>query len=682
MLKRSWLQLLGRVLKRYRGNLGKVPPSKVVVFIPRLQCLEDRTLLSGVNFTTVAQSEPATAALTQNGFGDIPGLTATVQTTGQYHLSASTTFQNTSTSGGTEVGVQLVVDGQVVEQRIVSFAPNSATFQQSLSLDADLSLTARQFVEVKASALTGSATFAGSNATQDLRLIQFVPPPASTGINLSGSSVPEFRPVGTLVGTLSSTEAGSHVFTYSLVSGTGSTDNASFTISGNQLLTNDAFDFVAKSSYSIRVRTTDETGQTFEQPFIISISDDPALTRTGQTLSVAGTSGNDTFTFAAGSVRYAMNLNGVALAADTATVKTVIFQGNGGSDTAILTGLGAGEKATLTPTSGQLQGSSYKAQANGTSSITVIGGLGDSATLADSGQSATFTATPSTSLLVGPGFSEQAAGFGTVAGLSSAGSNVAYLYDTAGNDTVSIVPGASISASQASLVGSGLSEQAFGFAVVAALHTARGADTAYLYDSPASDTFAATPSYATLVAGTGFVEQAYNFPTVAAVHSAGGSDTAYLYDTTGNATFVANPTYASMTGPGFNNQANGFAAVAGIASGGYDTAVLYGSAGNDTFSGTPSSSLFAGSGFQLQALGFRTVNAIGNGGSDTAYLYDGPGGNTFTGSANIATLSGSGYALNLQSFADVVALAVNGSSDHKVLLSPLDYAFTALGNWQ
>ena len=42
-------------------------------------------------------------------------------------------------------------------------------------------------------------------------------------------------------------------FTYSLVSGTGSTDNASFTISGNQLLTAASFDFEAKNSYSIRV---------------------------------------------------------------------------------------------------------------------------------------------------------------------------------------------------------------------------------------------------------------------------------------------------------------------------------------------------------------------------------------------------------------------------------------------
>jgi hypothetical protein len=135
-----------------------------------------------------------------------------------------------------------------------------------------------------------------------------------------------------------------------------------------------------------------------------------------------------------------------------------------------------------------------------------------------------------------------------------------------------------------------------------------------------------------------------------------------------------------MTGPGFNNQANGFAAVAGIASPGLnDTAVLYGSGGKDTFSGTPTSTLFAGTGFQLQALGFRTVNVIGNG--DTGYLYDGPGANTFVGTGTIAQLSGANYTLNLQNFADVVALAVNGSSDRKVLLSPLDYAFTAIGNW-
>src|SRR5207248_2701623 len=140
---------------------------------------------------------------------------------------------------------------------------------------------------------------------------------AITGLTLSGTSVAEFRPTGTAVGTLSTTEPGTgHTLTYSLVAGAGSTDNASFGISGNRLLTADAFDFAARSSYGARIRTTDETGRYFEQAFTVTVLDDPALTRAGSTLTVTGTAGNDTFAFAAGAVRDSLSRNGVALAAD------------------------------------------------------------------------------------------------------------------------------------------------------------------------------------------------------------------------------------------------------------------------------------------------------------------------------------------------------------------------------
>jgi hypothetical protein len=68
-------------------------------------------------------------------------------------------------------------------------------------------------------------------------------------------------------------------FIYTLVSGAGSTDNASFKISGNQLLASEAFDFETKSNYLIRVRTTDAVGATFEKEFTITVTnvtDSPA----------------------------------------------------------------------------------------------------------------------------------------------------------------------------------------------------------------------------------------------------------------------------------------------------------------------------------------------------------------------------------------------------------------------
>jgi hypothetical protein len=97
---------------------------------------------------------------------------------------------------------------------------------------------------------------------------------APTNIALSPASVAENLPSGTTVGSLSDTDpdvGDSAAFT--LVAGAGSTDNASFQISGGTLQTNAVFDFETKSSYSIRVRVTDSGGLTFEKQFAIAITD-------------------------------------------------------------------------------------------------------------------------------------------------------------------------------------------------------------------------------------------------------------------------------------------------------------------------------------------------------------------------------------------------------------------------
>jgi hypothetical protein len=93
-----------------------------------------------------------------------------------------------------------------------------------------------------------------------------------TALTLSSTSVTENQPVGTNVGTFSTTDPDfGSTFTYTLVSGSGSTDNASFTIVGNQLRTTQIFDFETKSSYAIRVRSTDQGGLSVEQAFTISV---------------------------------------------------------------------------------------------------------------------------------------------------------------------------------------------------------------------------------------------------------------------------------------------------------------------------------------------------------------------------------------------------------------------------
>ena len=100
---------------------------------------------------------------------------------------------------------------------------------------------------------------------------------APTGITLNNALVAENQLAAAMVGTLSSTDPDvGDSFSYSLVGGIGSTGNAGFTIVGNQLKTSSRFDYESRNSYSIRVRTTDVGGLSYEMPFTITVTDDPA----------------------------------------------------------------------------------------------------------------------------------------------------------------------------------------------------------------------------------------------------------------------------------------------------------------------------------------------------------------------------------------------------------------------
>ena len=95
-----------------------------------------------------------------------------------------------------------------------------------------------------------------------------------TDISLSDTSIAENKPIGTTVGVLTTSDSDngdSH--TYSLVAGTGDTDNTSFSISGANLLSAASFDYETKTSFSIRVQTTDTASATYSKTFTISISD-------------------------------------------------------------------------------------------------------------------------------------------------------------------------------------------------------------------------------------------------------------------------------------------------------------------------------------------------------------------------------------------------------------------------
>ncbi|RED23662.1 hypothetical protein BD847_2725 [Flavobacterium cutihirudinis] len=131
-------------------------------------------------------------------------------------------------------------------------------------------------------AISSAATAPTSNylpfdetaTTTDCGGTPVIAPPnqAPTDISLTNAFINENVPALSSVGLFTTTDPDlGGTFTYSLVGGAGSTDNAYFSIIGNELRINSSPNYEIKSFYTIRVRTTDQGGASFEKSFVISI---------------------------------------------------------------------------------------------------------------------------------------------------------------------------------------------------------------------------------------------------------------------------------------------------------------------------------------------------------------------------------------------------------------------------
>lgn len=93
-----------------------------------------------------------------------------------------------------------------------------------------------------------------------------------TDLTLLGSVIAEGNAANATVGTLSATDPDAgDTHTFTLVAGTGSTDNGSFTIAGNALRITPVTNASTKSSYAVRVRATDAGGLFFEKAFTVRV---------------------------------------------------------------------------------------------------------------------------------------------------------------------------------------------------------------------------------------------------------------------------------------------------------------------------------------------------------------------------------------------------------------------------
>lgn len=93
-----------------------------------------------------------------------------------------------------------------------------------------------------------------------------------TALLISDTTIIENSPIGTRIASFTSIDAdNAETFTYSLVNGLGDADNSRFSIQNDELFSAASFDFETKSSYNIRVRTTDSRGGVFEKSFEIAV---------------------------------------------------------------------------------------------------------------------------------------------------------------------------------------------------------------------------------------------------------------------------------------------------------------------------------------------------------------------------------------------------------------------------
>ncbi len=446
---------------------------------------------------------------------------------------------------------------------------------------------------------------------------------------LSNSSVLEFRPAGTVIGTLSASEAGTgHTFTYSLPAVQSPYNNSAFAINGNALQTADAFDSHAASTQTIEVQVKDELGNTQLDPITIQITPDANLTVSGQTLTIPGTSGSDVFSFVPGAVTDKFTLNGTNYAADVALINKIVFQGGTGNETAYVSGLSTGTNTlALNPTGGSLSGTGYTLSLKNVGTVQAHGNPGDVAYLYDSSGQDAFAATPVYDYFEGSKFYDQEVGFGTVNAFAASGTN----------------------------------------------------DSAYLYDAGGNNVFVGTPTYAYLTNSVYF-DQAVGFKSVNAFATGTSNDAAYLFDNGGTNTFVGTATASSLQGTGYFNQAVGFSSVFATAGqGANDSAYLSGAAQGNVFTSNTAYSYMYGPGYLNEALGFKTVSATGAAG-DTASLYDGPGTNTYSAQGAGGNLSVGSLVEAETGFGFVNIVQSLGSSD-TVVNNGITFTLNKVGNW-
>jgi ELWxxDGT repeat protein len=218
--------------------------------------------------------------------------------------------------------------------------------------------------------VNGTLYFRAEDGTTGTELWRWGNNEAPTDIRLSNRFIAENAGVNATVGTLSTIDPDADdSFTYTLVSGTGGSDNAAFNISGNQLRATAGLDFEAKSNYTVRVRSTDQGGLWTEKVFTITVTD------VAEGFAVNGTSGVDTIlaSYSGDGINHTWIIKLNAAAPFNATGPLVV-NGLGGNDTLQISGRSVSDLFELA--ANQVSVNGVAVQFNNIENIRILGGDG------------------------------------------------------------------------------------------------------------------------------------------------------------------------------------------------------------------------------------------------------------------------------------------------------------------
>jgi Ca2+-binding RTX toxin-like protein len=187
---------------------------------------------------------------------------------------------NYTVSGTASLGTDYIGIATTPAIKIVTIEANSSTATVMVDPIADVEIEPDETVALAILSSTDYsigtvAAVVGTILNDDIAVTDVNKAP--TALALSATALYENIPAGSLVASLSSSDPNTspQSFTYALVAGVGDADNLAFFVTGDQLHITRTPDYEVKSTYGIRLRTTDQGGLSFERHVQLAVNDLP-----------------------------------------------------------------------------------------------------------------------------------------------------------------------------------------------------------------------------------------------------------------------------------------------------------------------------------------------------------------------------------------------------------------------